>query len=74
MQTDSQVAGCVKSSLALDGGKPVRDTWLPYGHQLIDDADINAVSQALKADFLTQGPSIKVFEDAVAKSLESNMP
>ncbi len=69
MQTDSQVAGCVKSSLALDGGKPIRDTWLPYGHQLIDDADINAVTQALKADFLTQGPSIKVFEDAVAEEV-----
>ncbi|MBP7577529.1 MAG: DegT/DnrJ/EryC1/StrS family aminotransferase, partial [Candidatus Obscuribacter sp.] len=68
MQTDSQVSGRIQSSLALDGGKPVRDSWLPYGHQLIDQADITAVTEALKSDFLTQGPRIKQFEDSVAKA------
>jgi perosamine synthetase len=69
MQTDSQVAGRLQSSLALEGGKPVRDSWLPYGHQLIDDADIAAVTEALKSDFLTQGPRIKQFEDSIAKAV-----
>lgn len=68
MQTDSHVAGRLQSSLALDGGQPVRTSWLPYGHQLIDQADITAVTEALKSDFLTQGPRIKQFEDSVAKA------
>jgi UDP-4-amino-4,6-dideoxy-N-acetyl-beta-L-altrosamine transaminase len=69
MQTDSKVAGRLQSSLALEGGKPVRDSWLPYGHQLIDQADITAVTEALKSDFLTQGPRIKQFEDSIAKAV-----
>lgn len=68
MQTDSHVAGRLQSSLALDGGQPVRTSWLPYGHQLIDQTDIAAVTEALKSDFLTQGPRIKQFEDSVAKA------
>jgi len=72
MQTDSQVAGRLQSGLALKGGKPVRDSWLPYGHQLIDNTDIAAVTDALKSDFLTQGPRIKQFEEALAKATGVN--
>lgn len=68
MQTDSPVAGRSQSSLALNGGKPVRETWLPYGRQVIDDADVNAVVATLKSDFLTQGPRIAEFEKALAKA------
>ena len=32
-----------KSDLALYGGKPVRNQKLYYGHQYIDDKDINIV-------------------------------
>ncbi len=39
---------------------------IPYGKQDISDSDIQAVTEALKADFLTQGPRIKEFEDAFA--------
>ena len=39
---------------------------IPYGRQSIDQADIDAVVEALKADYLTQGPRIKAFEDAFA--------
>jgi len=39
---------------------------LPYARQSIDQADINAVTNVLKSDFLTQGPSTLVFEKAVA--------
>jgi UDP-4-amino-4,6-dideoxy-N-acetyl-beta-L-altrosamine transaminase len=39
---------------------------IPYGKQSIDDADIHAVVEALKSDFLTQGPSIESFEQAFA--------
>jgi perosamine synthetase len=52
--------------LAINGGKPVRDTWLPYGHQVISEQDIAAVVSTLKSDWLTQGPAVKAFEQAVA--------
>jgi UDP-4-amino-4,6-dideoxy-N-acetyl-beta-L-altrosamine transaminase len=39
---------------------------IPYGRQHITDEDINAVVNALKSDFLTQGPEIATFEKAFA--------
>ena len=39
---------------------------IPYGKQNITQADIDAVSEVLKADYLTQGPKIKEFEEAFA--------
>ena len=39
---------------------------IPYGRQSIDDADIAAVVDVLKSDFLTQGPVVPAFEQAVA--------
>jgi UDP-4-amino-4,6-dideoxy-N-acetyl-beta-L-altrosamine transaminase len=35
---------------------------IPYGHQLIEDDDIEAVVSALRSDFLTTGPRIASFE------------
>jgi perosamine synthetase len=52
--------------LALDGGAPVRDRPLAYGHQNIDDADIGAVVEALRSDWLTTGPKVREFERAFA--------
>ncbi|MBQ9136013.1 MAG: UDP-4-amino-4,6-dideoxy-N-acetyl-beta-L-altrosamine transaminase [Lachnospiraceae bacterium] len=48
--------------LAINGGTPVRDTKLFYGHQYIDDADIEAVVDVLKSDYLTCGPKITELE------------
>lgn len=50
------------SDLALHGGKPVRETWLPYGHQYIDEGDIQAVTEVLRSDFLTCGPKVSELE------------
>lgn len=38
---------------------------IPYGHQSIDDADIAAVAAVLRGDWLTQGPAVEQFEDAL---------
>jgi len=38
---------------------------IPYGRQDISQEDINAVVDVLKSDFLTQGPQVPRFEDAV---------
>jgi UDP-4-amino-4,6-dideoxy-N-acetyl-beta-L-altrosamine transaminase len=40
---------------------------IPYGRQHITDEDINDVVNALKSDFLTQGPEIAAFEKAFAE-------
>lgn len=47
---------------AVCGGIPVRDTKLFYGHQYIDEADIQAVVDVLKSDYLTCGPKIGELE------------
>ena len=41
-------------------------SFIPYSRQLIDDADIEEVVRILKSDWLTQGPKIKEFEEALA--------
>jgi len=38
---------------------------IPYGRQDISDADIEAVVEVLRSDFLTQGPAVPAFEKAV---------
>lgn len=40
---------------------------IPYGRQSISDADVKAVVDTLQSDFLTQGPAIPAFEEALAK-------
>ena len=40
---------------------------IPYGRQSVTEDDIAAVVEVLKSDFLTQGPVVPAFEDAVAK-------
>lgn len=47
---------------AIEGGEPIRKTPIYYGHQYIDDADVNAVVEVLKSDYLTCGPKIKELE------------
>jgi UDP-4-amino-4,6-dideoxy-N-acetyl-beta-L-altrosamine transaminase len=39
---------------------------IPYGHQDINEADIDAVVAILRSDFLTQGPVIPAFEKSVS--------
>lgn len=41
--------------------------FLGYGRQYIDRADVDAVVAVLESDFLTQGPQVERFEDALAE-------
>jgi UDP-4-amino-4,6-dideoxy-N-acetyl-beta-L-altrosamine transaminase len=52
--------------LAIDGGSPVREQFLSYGQQWIDEEDIQAVVETLRSPFITQGPKIQQFEEAIA--------
>ncbi len=41
--------------------------YIPYGRQDISQEDIDAVVEVLRSDWITQGPAIEKFEQAVAK-------
>jgi len=45
---------------------------IPYGRQNINQADIDAVVEILRSDFLTQGPVVPEFEKAVAAYCHAN--
>src|SRR5437879_3593771 len=55
--------------LAVEGGRPVRTTLLPYGHQCIDDDDVRAVTETLQSSWLTTGPKVEEFERAFASAV-----
>jgi len=44
----------------------VRASFLPYGRQSVDEADIEAVVEVLRSDWLTTGPKVAEFEEAFA--------
>ena len=59
----------MKNELAINGGKPTRSTFIPYGKQCIDQEDIDSVIKVLKSDYLTCGPEIEEFEKTLADYL-----
>src|ERR1039457_1877463 len=42
------------------------EPFLPYGRQWVDEDDIRAVVDVLRSDWLTTGPVVNQFEQAVA--------
>jgi len=64
-------ASTLAQTLALHGGQPVRPTLLPYGRQSISDADIQAVVEVLRSDWLTTGPKVGEFEEAFAARVQA---
>lgn len=44
---------------------------IPYGRQCISAEDIQAVVEVLQSDFLTQGPAVPAFEQAVARHCQA---
>lgn len=53
--------------LAINGGIPVRDNKIFYGHQWVDEDDINAVSKVLASEYLTCGPQVIEMERLLEK-------
>ena len=58
-------------TLAIHGGTPVRKKLLPYGRQSLDDADVQAVVEVLKSDWLTTGPKVGEFEERFSAWVEA---
>lgn len=54
---------------AIEGGRPIRERPLPYGRHLIVEADVEHVARVLRGDWLTTGPTVDRFEDALATTL-----
>lgn len=52
---------------AVCGGMPVRETKIFYGHQYIDEADIEAVVSVMRSDYLTCGPQIAQLEEKLCQ-------
>jgi UDP-4-amino-4,6-dideoxy-N-acetyl-beta-L-altrosamine transaminase len=44
---------------------------IPYGRQSIDDADVQAVVEVLRGDWLTQGPAVAGFETDFARACDA---
>ena len=44
---------------------------IPYGHQDISEEDIDAVVEVLRSDYLTQGPAVPAFEQAICDYTEA---
>jgi len=61
----SNRASC-RTQLAIDGGRAVRNSLLPYGRHWVEDDDVAAVVDALRSDWLTTGPRVQAFERAFA--------
>jgi dTDP-4-amino-4,6-dideoxygalactose transaminase len=55
--------------LAIDGGRPVRETMLRYGQQSLTDEDVAAVVEVLRSDWITTGPKVHEFEEAFATAV-----
>jgi perosamine synthetase len=53
-------------ALAINGGQPVRAAFLPYGRQSVEEADIQAVAEVLRSNWLTTGPKVGEFEESFA--------
>lgn len=41
--------------------------FIPYGHQCIEEDDIQAVIEVLRSNWITTGPAVEAFENAVVK-------
>jgi dTDP-4-amino-4,6-dideoxygalactose transaminase len=55
-----------RETLAVEGGAPVRSSFLPYHQPLVDADDERAVVEALRSGWLTTGPRTKGFEKDLA--------
>lgn len=62
-----KIRGAEMERLAIMGGKPVLEERIGYGHQYIDDADIQSVVEVLRSDFLTCGPKIAEAEKKICE-------
>ena len=54
------------AALAIDGGRPLRDRFLPYHQPLLGPEEEASVIETLRSGWITTGPKTKAFESALA--------
>ena len=54
------------AALAIDGGRPLRDRFLPYHQPLLGPEEEASVIETLRSGWITTGPRTKAFESALA--------
>lgn len=59
-------------TLAINGGRPVRENVIYYGKQWVEDSDIAEVSSVLKGDYITCGPKVEELERQLAAYTSAN--
>jgi UDP-4-amino-4,6-dideoxy-N-acetyl-beta-L-altrosamine transaminase/dTDP-4-dehydrorhamnose reductase len=67
LECSDKGSGRVKPSISSKS----RKSFIPYGHQWVDDEDIASVVEVLKSDWVTQGPKVNEFERKVAEYCEA---
>lgn len=55
-----------EATLAIHGGRPVREVLLPYGRQTLTEVDVAAAVEVMRSDWITTGPKVAEFEEAIA--------
>lgn len=50
----------------------LQEPFIPYGRQTITESDIDAVTAVLCSPYLTQGPAVPAFEQAVATKVDAS--
>ena len=53
----------MKSTLAIDGGKPIRKSYLTFGRPDIGTDEIREVSDSLRSGWISTGPKVARFEE-----------
>ncbi len=48
-----------------------KNSAIPYGRHCIDESDVDAVAAVLRSDWLTQGPAVPAFEEALCRRCDS---
>lgn len=56
----------MNSKLAIDGGKPVRDTFLPFGVPCLGEEESNEILDTLQSGWIGTGPKVTRFEKMLA--------
>jgi dTDP-4-amino-4,6-dideoxygalactose transaminase len=65
--TDRLEDAMIADTLALHGGTPVREAWLPFHRPCIEDDEIAEVTDALRSGWITTGPRTRQFEREFAE-------
>lgn len=55
----------------IEGGKPVRSTFLPFAPPLIGEEEVNEVVDTLRSGWITTGPKVEKFEKQFAEYINA---